>query len=127
MHKLNIGMTLSSIKALNIQSGDNIIEIGHGNCSHLDTILNTGDDISYTGIEISETMMNEAIRINKAVTLSHNINFQLYDGNKIPFPSLNFSTLFSVNSIYFWEDANSLLNEFYRILSIDDICVITFA
>ncbi|MEM6299827.1 MAG: methyltransferase domain-containing protein, partial [Bacteroidota bacterium] len=53
--------------------------------------------------------------------------FKLYDGANIPYPDAHFDRVFSVNSIYFWEQPLKLLNEIARTLKVDGICVLTYA
>ena len=65
MNATNISMTLESIKALVIDDGQQILEIGHGNAAHLKSIMSIAKNLRYTGIDISETMHNEAKRLNK--------------------------------------------------------------
>ena len=65
MNATNIGMTLESIQALLIEDEEHILEIGHGNAGHVENILNKGQGIKYTGIDISTTMHNEAKRLNQ--------------------------------------------------------------
>lgn len=60
MNDTNIGMTLESIQTLLIEDDEHILEIGHGNADHVKSILNKATNIKYTGIDISETMHNEA-------------------------------------------------------------------
>ncbi|KIX21488.1 hypothetical protein SY27_07210 [Flavobacterium sp. 316] len=127
MNYTNIKMTLSSIENLELKNEDSILEIGHGNCGHLSKILEKGNAIQYFGLEISDTMKNEAERINKDFILNNTVNFQIYDGNTIPFPDNSFDKLFTVNTIYFWSDPISFLNEIFRVLKSNGIFTLTFA
>lgn len=127
MNKSNIEMTRSGFKALKIQDNDNILEIGHGNCAHLREVLTTAKDIRYTGVEISETMNFEAIKLNSLFCEKNIANFKLYNGTKLPFDNSTFNNIFTVNSIYFWEDTVGLLNEIYRVLKPKGKLAISFA
>ena len=64
MNATNIGMTLESIHALMIEDNEHILEIGHGNAGHLKSFLKIAKNLKYTGIDISETMYQEAKHIN---------------------------------------------------------------
>ena len=123
MNKSNIGMTLKTIEFLEIKNENSVLELGHGNCGHLDNLLNSAKEIKYFGLEISETMLNEAKKNN----LSKLANFQLYDGETISYPNKFFDKIFSVNTIYFWSDAENLINEIERTLKINGICILTYA
>lgn len=123
MNKSNIGMTLKTIEFLEIKNENSVLELGHGNCGHLDNLLNSAKGIKYFGLEISETMLNEAKKNN----LSKLANFQLYDGETISYPNKFFDKIFSVNTIYFWSNHENLINDIERTLKINGICILTYA
>ncbi|ASE60389.1 SAM-dependent methyltransferase [Chryseobacterium indologenes] len=124
MNATNIGMTLESIKALIIEDNETILEIGHGNGGHVKSIFSLAKNLKYTGIDISETMYHEARKLNK--DFENQANFVLYDGNKLPFENNVFDKIFTVNTVYFWENPIEFLNEIYRVLKDDGIFVLTF-
>ena len=124
MNATNIGMTLESIRTLLIEDDENILEIGHGNAAHLKNILNLAKNLKYTGIDISETMYNEARKLNEE--FKNQADFILYDGAELPFENETFHKIFTVNTVYFWEKPVEFLNEIYRILKDDGTFVLTF-
>ncbi|MBL3546202.1 class I SAM-dependent methyltransferase [Chryseobacterium sp. KMC2] len=125
MNATNIGMTLESIKALVIEDYEHILEIGHGNAAHLKTIIGLAQNTRYTGIDISETMHQEARRLNEA--FGNQADFVLYEGSILPFKDETFNKIFTVNTVYFWENPVAFLNEIYRVLKDDGTFVLTFA
>ena len=124
MNATNIGMTLESIKMLAIEDKENILEIGHGNAGHVENILNKAQHIKYTGIDISETMHNEARKLNEP--FKDKANFVLYEGEKLPFGDKVFDKIFTVNTVYFWQNPVEYLNEIYRVLKDNGTLVLTF-
>ncbi len=124
MNATNIGMTLESIQTLLIEDDEQILEIGHGNADHVKSILNKATNIKYTGIDISETMHKEAKRLNKH--FGDQANFVLYEGKKLPFQDKTFDKIFTVNTVYFWEQPVEYLNEMYRVLKDSGMFVLTF-
>ncbi|WP_213278603.1 class I SAM-dependent methyltransferase [Chryseobacterium indologenes] len=124
MNATNIGMTLESIKTLVIDDGQHILEIGHGNAGHLKSIMSLAKNLRYTGIDISETMHNEARKLNKE--FENQADFILYQGKKLPFQDGTFNKIFTVNTVYFWENPVEFLNEIYRVLKDDGTFVLTF-
>ncbi|SUX45248.1 class I SAM-dependent methyltransferase [Chryseobacterium indoltheticum] len=125
MNVTNIGMTLESIKMLLIEDAEHILEIGHGNAGHLKSILNKAKDLTYTGIDISETMSKEAQNLNKE--FKDQADFILYEGRKLPFEDEVFDKIFTVNTVYFWDNPVEFLNEIYRVLKNTGTFVLTFA
>ncbi|WEK70079.1 MAG: class I SAM-dependent methyltransferase [Candidatus Chryseobacterium colombiense] len=124
MNATNIGMTLESIKTLLVEDNENILEIGHGNAAHVKSILNKARNIKYTGIDISETMHHEAKRLNEEY--KNQTDFVLYEGEKLPFEDRTFDKIFTVNTVYFWEQPVEYLNEIYRVLKDNGTFVLTF-
>ncbi|WP_312394679.1 class I SAM-dependent methyltransferase [Chryseobacterium sp.] len=124
MNATNIGMTLESIKTLLIEDDETVLEIGHGNAAHVKSILNKAQNVKYTGIDISETMHNEAKRLNEE--FKNQADFVLYEGSKLPFEDKIFDKIFTVNTVYFWEKPIEYLNEIYRVLKDNGTFVLTF-
>lgn len=124
MNATNIGMTLESIRTLLIEDNQHILEIGHGNAGHLKSLLNLAQDLKYTGVDISETMHNEAKKLNKEFQTK--ADFVLYEGKKLPFEDQTFDKIFTVNTVYFWENPVEFLNEIYRVLKDNGTFVLTF-
>ncbi|KFF14694.1 methyltransferase type 11 [Chryseobacterium soli] len=124
MNATNIGMTLESIRTLLIEDNEHILEIGHGNAGHLKSILSVANNIQYTGIDISETMHQEAKSLNKA--FENQADFVLYEGKKLPFQDKTFDKICTVNTVYFWEEPVEFLNEIYRVLKDGGTFVLTF-
>ena len=126
MNEFNISMTLDTIEYLELEHKEAILEIGHGNCGHLDQILAQANQLKYTGLEISETMHQQAMAINESAILKGNIDFQLYDGHNLPFPDDTFDKIMTVNTIYFWEQPQKLIDELARVLKPQGHCIITY-
>lgn len=127
MHETNINMTRQSIQNLNISAGNTIFELGHGNAGHLEFIFEQGENLKYYGLEMSELMFQEARQINRNFVSQKQAFFSLYDGHVIPFEDAFFNKIFTVNTIYFWQDPEKLLSEIYRVLKPKGIFCVTFA
>jgi SAM-dependent methyltransferase len=123
MHASNISMTSNSIDYLGLKKGHFILELGHGNCGHLNRLLDVAKDIKYFGLEISKTMFLEA----KKKQTHHQAIFKLYDGIKLPYPDTYFDRIMSVNTIYFWSNPRKLFLEISRILKPNGYFILTFA
>jgi len=127
MNETNIKMTLHSIEQLNILDNEVVLELGHGNCKHLPFVLEQKSGVIYYGLEISELMNKEAKQINRQYTDSQVAFFRLYNGLRIPYDDNYFDKMFTVNTIYFWDNPLLLLSEIYRVIKPNGIFNITFA
>lgn len=117
-------MTLESIKALSIEDGNHILEIGHGNGRHVENLLERAENLRYVGIDISETMHIEAEKNN--TNFQDKAEFVLYEGEILPFEDKTFDKIFTVNTVYFWKNPVNFLNGIYRILKDNGTFVLTF-
>lgn len=124
MHETNISMTKHAIASLQLCPHEHILELGHGNAAHLPYLLEQAAGLVYSGLELSELMHTEAKRIND--TLLHRADFTLYDGIIFPFPENFFDKVFTVNTIYFWQQPLDTLNECYRVMKPGGRLCITF-
>lgn len=127
MSTTNKGMIKASINELKLKPQNRVLEIGHASCVHLKDILKQKKGLRYFGLEISQTMVNEANQNNRGYVNDRKALFQEYDGYKIPYVHNFFDRIMTVNTIYFWENPKEFLIELHRVLKPKGLCVITFA
>jgi ubiquinone/menaquinone biosynthesis C-methylase UbiE len=126
MNETNFSMTADCIDELELKDGMSVLELGHGNCGHLQYFLRKANTLKYTGLEISPLMSQQAKEINSAL-LNENIEFLLYEGTALPFKEDLFDAVFTVNTIYFWPNPQEFLSEIYRVLHRNGKLLISFA
>lgn len=126
MNETNMKMICHSIDQLYILDNNQILELGHGNCGHLEYLLKKRVNLTYYGLETSELMKKEAQNINNSFVDNKKASFHLYEGLTIPFPDNYFDRIFTVNTIYFWDNPKFLMSELYRVLKPYGILNITF-
>jgi len=122
LNETNIGMILNSVEFLELRDESLVLELGHGNCGHLDRIIGIAKEIKYYGLEISETMWNESRNRNS----TEKAQFEIYDGENIPYNDKFFDRIMSVNTIYFWSNPIKLISEIERTLKPNGVCVLTY-
>lgn len=127
MNATNIGMTKHAIESLSLSKNDVVLELGYGNCGHLPFLMEQAENLKYFGLEISELMQQEAIKSNQNYIDNNSAEFELYNGTEIPFDAESFDKIFTVNTLYFWQNPDLLLNEIYRVLKPNGIFALTFA
>jgi ubiquinone/menaquinone biosynthesis C-methylase UbiE len=123
MNKGNRLMNLETIKQIEISGNDNILEIGMGNGFFVRDIITAAQNVKYTGCDFSETMIREATDLNHS--FSPNAKFVLSDARHLPFSDALFDKVFTVNTIYFWEDAKQVLAEIRRVLKPNGTFIVT--
>ena len=75
-------------------------------------------------MDISETMRDHALRKN--IKFENQSQFFVYDGQNIPFGEQSFDKIFTVNTLYFWKEPDTFLEEIYRVLRNNGTFVLTF-
>jgi ubiquinone/menaquinone biosynthesis C-methylase UbiE len=71
-------------------------------------------------------MVNESERINEAWVNNGQATFVLSDMVSLPFADSSFDKIFTINSIYFWDDTVKILAEMKRLLLPKGKLIITF-
>lgn len=127
MNRSNTAMVLRTIEALHPQDGDRFLELGHGRCVHLGNLLAPLHDTIYHGLEVSRTMHEASIALNQVLVGDGRAGFSLYDGRDLPFADNSFTKVFTVNTLYFWQDPVALLNELHRVLVPGGSLCVTYA
>lgn len=116
MNLRNLTQIVGAFSALHPENGDKILEIGCGNGGLLAYVLSQADDLHYTGLEISPLMQQEAEAFNTPFIAAGRAEYRLYGGGLLPFDDETFDKAVSVNTLYFWEDAQTMLAEICRVL-----------
>ncbi|EAY24911.1 SAM-dependent methyltransferase [Microscilla marina ATCC 23134] len=127
MHQTNISMTQKALEAAQILSNQVVLELGHGNAAHLEQILAKAQGVTYHGLDVSETMYEQAQKLNKEFVEVQKAKFSLYDGTNIPYDVATFDKIITVNTIYFWQQPAQLVRELYRVLKPQGSLSIAFA
>lgn len=116
MQETNAQIQQRSLQLLQLKAHDRLLEIGPGNGAHVPALLSSVEGLLYTGIDISETMLEQArtycrpwVNINKA-------DFVLGNGVSIPYPPEYFTHVLAVNVLYFWENPLQNLQEIHRVM-----------
>ncbi|MFZ4633892.1 MAG: class I SAM-dependent methyltransferase [Saprospiraceae bacterium] len=117
MNEGNERMNRNALRVLNPVAGDYILEIGMGNGHFVSEIMEIDPAIRYVGCDYSDIMVEEANRINAAFVLSGRAAFVHGDVEKMPFADHTFNKIFTVNTLYFWENPANVLTELKRVLT----------
>ena len=103
------------LEALQLGPGCHVLEIGFGNGRAARNIGAQGNNIQYSGVDISPTMLAEAERFNAALIASGHVHFQLASADRLPFPDASFDRVFSIGVIHFWANPIASLVEIRRV------------
>lgn len=116
MNISNADMTRYAVDLLDCGGHDAILEIGPGNGRFAEYVLAKGPGVTYTGVDLSETMVDAAREINTVHINAGRARFEWTDGLRFPFEDGTFDRVFTVNTLYFWHNPAMQLAEIRRIL-----------
>jgi len=116
MNTGNLQIHKDTLAVLNAGKEETILEIGMGNGYFVTEILRDNPHVNYTGCDFSEIMVKEAEKINSDWIKNEQARFIYTDGKSLPLQSESFDKVFTLNTIYFWEDEKSILAELKRVL-----------
>jgi SAM-dependent methyltransferase len=127
LNRVNAGVTAAVYRSLGLQRGERVLEIGFGNGRLLPALLSCADELTYTGVDIAETMVNEASAFNAELVTAGRASFRLASAEALPFADESFDKVFAVNVIYFWPEPVRALGAMRRVLRPGGLSVIASA
>lgn len=116
LNRENLPLNLHMVGALELRSGDEVLEVGFGGGVGLDLILRHTKDVRVTGVERAPDMVTLARR--RFADALRAGRLELADGSveRLPFPDARFAAACTANCVYFWPDLDAGLRELARVL-----------
>ncbi|SHJ92379.1 Ubiquinone/menaquinone biosynthesis C-methylase UbiE [Bradyrhizobium lablabi] len=124
LNKSNAGAYSASLRKLGMNAGDRVIEIGFGNGREIPSILSRSTDVTYFGLDISDTMVVDATEFNADDVLKGRVTLAQGTSAAIPADANTFDKALALNTIYFWPNPVADLQELRRVLRSDGRFVI---
>lgn len=118
MNVINKAMYKNTVSAIDINSGDKVLDIGYGNGYLLHLIYKKCNTELY-GIDISADMKKQAVKRNKKAEKNGQLFLEIGDCCDLPYENNVFSVVSSINTVYFWNDVVKALTEIRRVLKTD--------
>jgi ubiquinone/menaquinone biosynthesis C-methylase UbiE len=115
MNCLNRKQYNAVIKNIDIQATDTILDIGFGNGFLIRRLSNKNFHKIY-GIDISPDMLKTATGKNRKKIEQGKIELRLADVQDLPFDNSSIDKVYTINTIYFWQDINKGFSEIKRVL-----------
>ena len=119
LNKTNAGAYLAALEKLGINAGDHVIEIGFGNGREIPQVLSLSNDVTYFGLDISDTMVAAASEFNADSIRRGRVTLARGPSSAIPADANTFDKAFALNTIYFWPNPVADLQELRRVLRPD--------
>ncbi|MCX6230653.1 MAG: class I SAM-dependent methyltransferase [Bacteroidetes bacterium] len=111
------------INELNIQTDENIYEIGYGPGFGVHLIAEKYS-CNISGIDFSALMYNKAFKKNNSFIMEGKVNLSYGDLLKAETANEKYNKIFCVNVIYFWIDLNQVFTKIHSMLENDGVFLI---
>lgn len=119
--------TLWTIELLDIQPGEKVLELGCGSGYAMKLILEINKEIEVVGVDLSPVMIRSAAIRNKKAVQKEKAKLRLGNVKSLNFKDEHFEKLYSIHTLYFWEDLSATVKEIFRVLKPGGACVLTFS
>ena len=116
LNRTNSQVISAAYRSLELSDGMKVLEVGFGNGHTVTSLLAHANGLQYTGIDISETMVDEAVRFNQSLVDAGRVVFRMASAEAIPCTEGSFDRVIAVNVIYFLADPGPALKEMRRVL-----------
>lgn len=122
MNRMNQMQYKSVMNNLNSSEKDKVLDIGFGNGYLIEHLAkkNQGD---FYGIEISDDMLKNGCKRNSELIKQGKVHLTKGNVMNIPFENSIFDKIYTVNTVYFWEDLDKSLSEIKRVLKPNGIFI----
>ncbi|MGA4719697.1 class I SAM-dependent methyltransferase [Fictibacillus nanhaiensis] len=116
-----------TIGLLELQDQDHVLELGCGAGYAIQMITDRYLVQKIVGIDLSATAIRSATGRNKKTMNNGRTKLIQADFKDLPFPDKMFNKVYSIQTIYFWNDINTIVSEIYRVLMPGGMVIITFS
>jgi ubiquinone/menaquinone biosynthesis C-methylase UbiE len=115
MNRQNRQMYEEMARLLAVDDNNAVLDIGCGNGYMLNLLAGQFDG-NFCGIDISESILKSAERYNRKFVRNGKLSFIVGNANELPFGNAVFDKVFTINTVYFWDNLNTTLAEIHRVL-----------
>jgi ubiquinone/menaquinone biosynthesis C-methylase UbiE len=120
MNCLNKKLYSTVVENLDIQKTDKILDIGFGN-GYLVRRLSSENLQKMYGIEISPDMLKVSTEKSRKYIEQGKVELLLADVQNLPFENDLIDKIYTINTVYFWQDIHKGLAEIKRVLKPDGV------
>lgn len=122
-HRVEVDWTIDQLL---IQPNARVLDLGCGAGDAIAQMLHRVDPVHVTGLDRSKTVVRSALRRNRADVKAGRADVVSGDFKALPFSNERFDCIFSIHTLYFWEDVSVVLAEMERVLAPGGSFVITY-
>jgi ubiquinone/menaquinone biosynthesis C-methylase UbiE len=117
--------TLWTLELLKVAQRECVLELGCGAGYAMKLILEKTLAAHIIGLDLSPTVIRSAALRNKKAINEGRAKLVQANVEKLPFPNEHFDKVFSIHTIYFWDNIAETISEIYRVLKPGGFFVVT--
>jgi ubiquinone/menaquinone biosynthesis C-methylase UbiE len=122
MNRQNRPLYEETRRLMTLSDTDSILDIGCGS-GYMLNMLARQYNCAFTGIDISASIIKEASQQCRKFIKSKKITLSCQNANKMSFTDNSFNKVYTVNTVYFWENLNNTMAEIRRVLKLNGLFV----
>lgn len=122
-HRIEVEWTTEQ---LHMHPNATVLELGCGAGDALSTILQKREDVNVIGLDRSKTLIASAKKRNAASIQTGRARLMEGDFHQLAMIDASIDHVFSIHTLYFWEDVTTVLSEIERVLKPNGTFVITY-
>lgn len=119
--------TLWTIELLDVQPGEKVLGLGCGSGYAMKLVLETNKEIEVVGVDLSPVMIRSAAIRKKKAVQKEKAKLRLGNVKSLNFKDEHFEKLYSIHTLYFWEDLSATIKKIFRVLKPGGACVLTLS
>jgi ubiquinone/menaquinone biosynthesis C-methylase UbiE len=116
MNKSNYYINTNAFDLLELEKNESILEIGFGNGKLIPEFFKRENTIDYCGVDLSATMLEEASIFNADLVNSGTVELLQGNINQLCYADNTFDKIVTVNTLYFWDKPQEIIQELKRVL-----------
>jgi arsenite methyltransferase len=113
----NLALIERSIRLLDVQPGQRVLDIGFGGAVSLVLLLQRAAGGHVCGIDPSPEMVSRALRMMSADVAAGRLALEVAGAGAIPCGDASVDRVLTVQTVYFWDDLGEGLGEIARVLA----------
>lgn len=122
-HRIEVEWT---IEQLQMYPNATVLELGCGAGDAMETILQKRKDMNVIGLDRSKTLIASAEKRNAASIQRGRARLIEGDFHQLAMTDASIDHVFSIHTLYFWEDVMTVLSEIERVLKPNGTFIITY-
>lgn len=125
-NRRNSALNDAVFDSLDLRPHDRVLEVGFGGGYLLGRMLKVAADGFFAGVDISPEMVAFCERRYRPLVAAGRLELKCAKAEALPYEAAYFNKACTVNSIFYWEDAQRAISEMWRVLEEDGRLVICF-